>query len=72
MTKSERQERKQKIRERYKGTDTSRIKVLHPMSFRRIIILSISRRNQVGSSLEFMLTRASVVLLLSTERECRS
>lgn len=103
MTKSERQERKQKIRERYKGTDTSRIKVIPAKSSENLETSNTIRRvaayvrvstdndeqtssyelqknyytkyikaNQVGSSLEFMLTRASVVLLLSTERECRS
>lgn len=44
MTKSERQERKQKIRERYKGTDTSRIKVIPAKSSENLETSNTIRR----------------------------
>lgn len=44
MTKSEQQERKQKIRERYKGADTSRIKVIPAKSSEHLETSNTIRR----------------------------
>ena len=61
-------DRKQRIRDRYKGVDTSELEVIPA----KTVTLIISRHSRDGNSLESMMMKASAVHHWSIVKECNS